>query len=219
MQSYLNRRDITQKRQIIIDIFGEKLPGASLAKVMHTCDEAFASHDEITAAALCQLFSESCPEIDIDKETRLRLLRQFRQYHTEATSEPMSCHPSVAMSNSASTIQEYAFQDEQLLAFERRRERRKLTHLTGRYWHLMDERLSGEMVVENLSLSGCRLQILDDHSFVRNDPLRLQFNLDDASETLIDIPGSIRWSLYTSVGVVFQNPCRLPQTLADYIAS
>lgn len=102
---------------------------------------------------------------------------------------------------------------------ERRRDFRKLTNLVGVYWHTLDKRKDGAMIVENLSISGCGLRILTPHELKRGDTIRLEFKLDDEAESFIRIHGQLRWVLYDLIGIEFQSLYGIPQVLAEYIAS
>jgi hypothetical protein len=89
----------------------------------------------------------------------------------------------------------------------------------GVYWHHLDRHQTGAVIVENLSLGGCGIRILTPHELKRGEMLRLEFKLDNASETFLRIRGQLRWVLYDLAGIEFHSSYTMPQVLMDYINS
>ena len=89
----------------------------------------------------------------------------------------------------------------------------------GVYWHNRDRHQMGAMIVENLSLGGCGIRFLTPHALKRGEMLRLEFKLDNASETFLRIRGQLRWVLYDLAGIEFHSSYTIPQVLAEYIES
>lgn len=216
-QSRTNRHDHQWRQDVVSDVFGQKLANEDLEEAFRICNEDFDQDCDFTASAFCQRLTKTRPDIELGKQTRLLLLHSVRQHDTKPEAErerhasrPSSLVPEVQPVSSGSLKQGIP---------ERRRHVRKLTNLVGVYWHTLDKEQNGAMVVENLSLGGCNLRILTPHDLKRGETLRLEFKLDNASESFIRIHGQLRWVLYDHVGIEFQSRHGMPQILADYIAS
>ncbi len=217
LKSYSRRNDNKWKQDVISDIFSQKFESEDLEEAFRICNEDFDKDSEFTASEFCQRLTETRPEIELGKQTRLLLLHGVRQHDVkpESASERHRLQPSTKVPEAQTVSSESLAQG----VPECRREFRKLTDLIGVYWHTLDKEQNGAMVVENLSLGGCGLRILTPHELKRGDTLRLEFKLDNASESFIRIHGQLRWVLYDLVGVEFQTLYGMPQVLADYIAS
>lgn len=214
-QRHISRSERKWRREVVSDVFGHKLDDEGLEEAFRICHEDLGADGDFTASEFCQRLTEARPELELGKKTRLLLLHEVRQHDVEPERERSTPHPSTIEPEVQPTPSESLKKG----VPERRRDFRKLTDLVGVYWHTLDKRQDGAMIVENLSMSGCGLRILTPHDLKRGDTLRLEFKLDDEAESCIRIHGQLRWVLYDLVGVEFQSLYGLPQVLVDYIVS
>lgn len=216
-QNTQSHYDMKRKQDVVSDVFGNKLAHEDLKEALRICTEEFGDHRELTASDFCQRLVETRPEIAIGKQTRLLFLRGVRQQDMKSAPESeretlksTALIPAVWHKPSGSLHPSIP---------ERRQNLRKTTDLMGVYWHALDREQMGAMIVENLSLGGCGIRILTPHELKRGEILRLDFRLDDASETFISIRGKLRWVLYDLAGIEFYSSYAMPGVLADYIRS
>ena len=206
-----------QKRDLVYDVFGQKLGQDDLVEAYRICTEDFDDNHELTASDFFQRLATTRPEVSIGKQTRLLFLRGVRQQSVNSVSQNKG-----EISWQAATVpanQRDSSDSTELSISERRHHSRKTTDLMGVYWHTLDEYQMGAMTVENLSLGGCGIRILTPHQLKRGDILRLEFKLDNADETFMHIRGQLRWVLYDQAGIEFHSSYMMPQVLADYIKS
>jgi hypothetical protein len=206
-----------RKQDLVHDVFGQKLAHADLIEAYRICKEDFDDNQEFTASDFCQRLATTRPEISIGKQTRLLLLRGVRQQSADS-----ALHNKREISrrtDMVSAAQQDSSGNTMSSMSERRHHPRKTTDLMGVYWHHRDRHQMGAMIVENLSLGGCGIRFLTPHALKRGEMLRLEFKLDNASETFLRIRGQLRWVLYDLAGIEFHSSYTIPQVLAEYIES
>jgi hypothetical protein len=218
MSQHANGRDaMKQKRDLVHDIFGQKLAHRDLIEAYRICTEDFDDDHEFTASDFCQRLATTRPEVSIGKQTRLLFLRGVRQHSVGA--EPRHKQETSRRTHVVSADHRGSSGSARSSMPERRHHPRKTTDLMGVYWHHLDRHQTGALIVENLSLGGCGIRILTPHELKRGEMLRLEFKLDNASETFLRIRGQLRWVLYDLAGIEFHSSYTMPQVLMDYINS
>jgi hypothetical protein len=206
-----------RKQDLVHDVFGQKLAHADLIEAYRICKEDFDDNQEFTASDFCQRLATTRPEISIGKQTRLLLLRGVRQQSED--SALLNKREMSRRTDMVSAAQQESSGNTKSSMSERRHHPRKTTDLMGVYWHNRDRHQMGAMIVENLSLGGCGIRFLTPHALKRGEMLRLEFKLDNASETFLRIRGQLRWVLYDLAGIEFHSSYTIPQVLAEYIES
>ena len=88
---------------------------------------------------------------------------------------------------------------------ERRVNYRKATRLTGRFKVVApaSRKALGTMIVNDISKSGARIELISDAILQAGDTLSLSFRLDDKHQTPIDIEARVMTCNKKSVGVKF----------------
>ena len=105
----------------------------------------------------------------------------------------------------------------EIFSEDRRQSIRKSVELPGVYFYGQDWRHIGELVVENLSLGGVRLQNLSDHVITPDEVLRLSFALDDQAHTVINETVRILQACDTTLRASFVNTSMPNHALAVYL--
>lgn len=101
-------------------------------------------------------------------------------------------------------------------ALEFRRHYRKKVRLPGEYVvQGTDER--GEIIIEDISVSGVRFASLKPHYISRNDTVELKFVLDDVKKTEIRNLAKIRWIIDQNVGAEYLDPKSIEKDLEFYL--
>lgn len=99
---------------------------------------------------------------------------------------------------------------------EYRRHYRKKVSLAGEYVvQGKDER--GEVIIEDISVSGIRFASLKPHFISRNDIVDLKFTLDNSMKTQIQELVKIIWIIDRNIGAEFMNPKSLENNLGFYL--
>jgi len=99
---------------------------------------------------------------------------------------------------------------------EYRKHYRKKVRLPGEYFVLgKDEK--GEILIEDISMSGIRFASLKPHQISRNDIVELKFTLDNPQRTEIHTIVKIKWIIDRDVGVQFDDPKSLEKDLGFYL--
>ena len=99
---------------------------------------------------------------------------------------------------------------------EYRRHYRKKVNLAGEYVvQGKDER--GEVIIEDISVSGIRFASLKPHFISRNDIVDLKFTLDNPMKTQIQELVKIIWIIDRNIGAEFMNPKSLENNLGFYL--
>ena len=99
---------------------------------------------------------------------------------------------------------------------EYRRHYRKKVNLAGEYVvQGKDER--GEVIIEDISVSGIRFASLKPHFISRNDIVDLKFTLDNSMKTQIQELVKIIWIIDLNIGAEFINPKSLENNIGFYL--
>lgn len=99
---------------------------------------------------------------------------------------------------------------------EYRRHYRKKVRLAGEYVvQGKDER--GEVIIEDISVSGIRFASLKPHFISRNDIVEMKFTLDNPMKTQIQELVKIIWIIDRNIGAEFMNPKSLENNLGFYL--
>jgi hypothetical protein len=103
------------------------------------------------------------------------------------------------------------------VTLDRRRAPRKHTSLRGTYYSEGEKPQKGPMIVEDISFGGMRIRLLTPHQLTRHARLHLNFTLDDAGGTVIDVQVRVRSVHGQTLGVQFVNVPPIPHALAVYL--
>jgi len=99
---------------------------------------------------------------------------------------------------------------------EFRKQYRKKVRLAGEYYILgKDEK--GEIIIEDISMTGIRFASLKPHNISRDDIVELKFILDNPARTEIEELVKIIWIIDRTVGVQFNDPKSLEKDLGFYL--
>ena len=95
---------------------------------------------------------------------------------------------------------------------------RKSTQLAGAYTLERDDRIIGDMIVENISYEGLRLRLLSPGDEIRRDDVLLvQFFLDNKYQTHVCEPVDVRYIQQNVIGVKFQNAYGMSKSMIEYL--
>lgn len=102
------------------------------------------------------------------------------------------------------------------VTLEFRRHYRKKVRLPGEYFvRGTDEK--GEIIIEDISLSGIRFASLKPHNVSRNDLVEFKFTLDNPMKTIIHAHVKIKWIIDRNVGAQFVDPKSIKKDLGFYL--
>jgi DNA-directed RNA polymerase subunit RPC12/RpoP len=99
---------------------------------------------------------------------------------------------------------------------EFRKHYRKDVRLPGEY-SVPRSREKGEIIVQNLSLSGIQFTSYKPHQILPDDTLELKFNLDNSARTEIRRSAKVMWVRDRDVGVQFIGPKSFERDLSFYL--
>ena len=99
---------------------------------------------------------------------------------------------------------------------EFRKHFRKDVRLSGEY-SILKSGEKGEMVIQNLSLSGVQFTSLRPHQILKDDALELKFNLDNPARTEIRRSATVMWVKDREVGVQFTGQRSFEKDLSFYL--
>ena len=99
---------------------------------------------------------------------------------------------------------------------EYRRHYRKKVRLQGEY-SVQGKDEQGEILIEDISVSGIRFACLKPHYISRNDTVELKFTLDNPRRTQIQGLVTIIWIIDRNVGAEFVDPKSLEKDLGFYL--
>jgi hypothetical protein len=99
---------------------------------------------------------------------------------------------------------------------EFRKHYRKDVKLPGEY-SIIEKGEKGEIVVQNLSLSGVQFTSMRPHQILADDTLELKFILDNPARTEIRRSAKVMWIRDRDVGVQFIGPKSLERDLSFYL--
>jgi hypothetical protein len=102
------------------------------------------------------------------------------------------------------------------LGLEFRKYYRKKVQLTGEYF-VQEKDKKGEILIEDISMTGIRFASLKPHNISRNDTVELKFTLDNPMKTEIHTPIEIKWIIDHNVGGQFFDPKSLEKDLGSYL--
>ena len=101
---------------------------------------------------------------------------------------------------------------------EFRKHYRKDARLPGEYIVLKSGE-KGEIIVQNLSLSGIQFTSFRPHQILTDDTLELKFSLDNAARTEIRRSAKVMWVRDRDVGAQFIEPKLFERDLSFYLRS
>lgn len=82
--------EASRRRRAIYQALHPALPPGELNKALALCERDFPLHEPFSVAEFCQRLAESSPEIRLNKEVRLALLRTMRQRVETLGIDPLS---------------------------------------------------------------------------------------------------------------------------------
>jgi hypothetical protein len=103
--------------------------------------------------------------------------------------------------------------------FNKRRSARKNTALRGVYIKEANRKKTGDILVENLSLTGVRFRTVFQHDIAVNEPLQIKFVLDDGHRNIICEHVQVRYVRGYQIGARFVNTDTCIATLSAYLMS
>ena len=101
---------------------------------------------------------------------------------------------------------------------EFRRYYRKKVGLAGEYF-AQEKNEKGEILIEDISMTGIRFSTLKPHNISRNDTVELKFTLDNPMRTEIHTLVKIIWIVDRNFGAQYIDQNRLKQDLVLYLQS
>jgi hypothetical protein len=102
------------------------------------------------------------------------------------------------------------------LTLEFRKHFRKKVRLPGEYL-VQGKNEKGEIIIEDISLSGVRFASLKPHYISRDDTIELKFTLDNPIKTQIRTVVKIKWIIDCNVGGQFIDPESFEKDLGFYL--
>jgi len=104
------------------------------------------------------------------------------------------------------------------LGFDKRRHPRKITNLTGGYFHERRE-YRGLMTIKSLSKSGAGIVLGSERRMLTHDKMILRFNLDDESNTYVEKKAKIKRVEGLEFGLEFIDPLPARDPLLSYLGT
>jgi hypothetical protein len=95
---------------------------------------------------------------------------------------------------------------------------RKTVQLSGEYFD-QEKDEKGEILIEDISMTGIRFSTLEPHNISRNDTVELKFTLDNPMRTEINTLVKIRWIVDLNVGAQYVDQNRFKQDLVFYLTT
>jgi hypothetical protein len=102
------------------------------------------------------------------------------------------------------------------LTLEFREHYRKKVQLPGEYF-VQEKDEKGEIIIEDISVSGIRFASLKPHYISRNDTVELKFTLDNPMRKEIYTLVKIKWIIDRNVGAQYIYPKSLEKDLGFYL--
>ena len=102
------------------------------------------------------------------------------------------------------------------LTLEFRKHSRRKVRLPGEYF-VQEKDEKGEIIIEDISMTGIRFASLKPHNISRDDIVELKFILDNPARTEIEELVKIIWIIDRTVGVQFNDPKSLEKDLGFYL--
>ena len=99
---------------------------------------------------------------------------------------------------------------------EFRKHYRKDVKLPGEYT-IRQSGEKGEIIIQNLSLSGIQFSSLRPHNILKDDALELKFNLDNPARTEIRRLAKVMWVRDRDVGAQYIEPKSFERDLSSYL--
>ena len=99
---------------------------------------------------------------------------------------------------------------------EFRRYYRKKVRLPGEYF-VQEKEEKGEILIEDISMTGIRFSTLKPHNISRNDSVELKFTLDNQKKTEIHTLVKIIWIADRNIGAQYIDLNRFKQDLVFYL--
>ena len=101
---------------------------------------------------------------------------------------------------------------------EFRRYYRKKVRLSGEYF-VQEKDEKGEILIEDISMTGIRFSTLKPHNISRNDTVELKFTLDNPKKTEIRTLVKIIWIADRNVGAQYIDLNRFKQDLVFFLTT
>jgi len=102
------------------------------------------------------------------------------------------------------------------LTLDFRKHFRKKVRLLGEYF-LQDKNEKGEILIEDISMTGIRFASLKPHNISRDDTVELKFTLNNPMRKEISELVKIIWIIDRTVGAQFNDPKSLEKDLGFYL--
>jgi len=103
------------------------------------------------------------------------------------------------------------------IELEFRRYYRKKVRLTGEYY--IQEKGKGEILVEDISMTGIRFSTFKIHNISKDDTVELKFTLDNPKKTEIHTLAKTKWIVDRNVGAQFIDLKHFKQDLVFYLTA
>jgi hypothetical protein len=93
---------------------------------------------------------------------------------------------------------------------------RKNVRLSGEYL-VQEKDEKGEILIEDISMTGINFSTLKSHNFNKNDTIELKFTLDNPIKTSVQKLVKIMWTSDYAVGAQFKDPKSLEKDIGIYL--
>jgi len=93
---------------------------------------------------------------------------------------------------------------------------RKNVRLAGEYF-VQEKDEKGEILIEDISMTGINFAILKPHNFYKNDTVELKFTLDNPMKTRVQKLVKIIWTIDHTVGARFNDPKSIERDFDFYL--
>jgi len=103
------------------------------------------------------------------------------------------------------------------VSLDSRRLDRQLVNLSGSYVAQDDDAKAGTFIIENIAFDGLKFRITSPQNITYNEPLYIQFTLDDRAPTLIREKVRVHNVHNDIVGAEFMDLNELNRNLASYL--
>ena len=93
---------------------------------------------------------------------------------------------------------------------------RKNVRLSGEYF-VQEKDEKGEILIEDISMTGINFATLKPHNFSRYDKVELKFTLDNPMKTRVQKLVKIIWTIDRTVGALFNDSKSIEKNLGFYL--
>ncbi len=224
------REEADRRKKVIRQTLQSVLSESQMLHAVGLCEREFPPEEPFSTSLFCQRLAETIPDVYLNHETRLTLLRMLRRSVSE---QNVNRHTHVIEIP-------YAWREETLIkevspppvtspvtlptspalrqrGRERRQYPRKLVQLPGHYWAELDDTPTGSIILTDLSLGGARFRLLAPYQLKHKESLPLEFKLDDDGVTTILQNVQICWIQGHCVGVRWLDRATIHSALQAYL--